>query len=301
MKNLEIQSKNEVNIVGKLLSTTFREGTIQSTGKPYESCNYIVRVKQEISGKEEIHEIPLSVFATKYTNSGKVNPAFKTVQDMKQMNTAQNDGEDKAAIVRINKATLSENIFIPQSGQLIDGWQIRSSFVNEGGKGEFARFTVEIFIIDMHDEVNSEGDPTGRLIVRGGIVQYGEKLDIIDFIVEDSDKVEYVSRNWEANQTVVAAGRIRYTPQEVEISSAGESWGEEVMDSSAPKMKRELIITGGPAELPDEDFMYDPVEIKKGFNVRKANIEQMQLNAKAGGQKKQAATTAAPRQKFDWE
>ena len=298
MKGLEVQSRNEVNIVGKLLSTTFREGTIQSTGKPYESCNYIVRVTQEIEGKEEIHEIPLSVFATKYTNSGKINPAFKTVQDMKQMCTIQNDGEDKATIVRINKATISENIFIPQSGQLIDSWQLRSSFVNEGGMGEFARFTVEIFILDMHDEVTAEGETTGRLVIRGGIVQYGEKLDVVDFIVEGANAVEYISHNWEPNMTVVAAGRIRFTPQET-VSATTDSWGEEVMESGGPKMARELIITGGPSELPDEDFMYDPVEIKKGFNVRKANIEQMQLNAKSGGQKKQAQP--APRQKFDWE
>ena len=299
MKKLDTESRNEVSVVGKLLSTTFREGTIQSTGKPYESCKYIVRVRQEIEGKEEIHEIPLDVFATKYTNAGKVNPAFRTIQDMKQMNTIQNDGEDKATIVRINKATISENIFVPASGQVVDGWQIRSSFVNEGGKGEFARFVVEIFIIDMYDETDNEGNPTGRLIVRGGIVQYGEKVDVLEFIVEAPDKVEYVSRNWEPNITVVAAGRIRYTSMEPVATTSVESWGEEVMDTSGPKMARELIITGGPSELPDEDFMYDPVEIKKGLNVRKANIEQMQLNAKSGGQQKKPAATQ--RRKFDWE
>jgi len=296
MKNLEVQSRNEVNIVGKLLSTTFREGTA-STGKPYESCNYIVRVTQTIEGKEQTHEIPLSVFATKYTNSGKNNPAYKTVQDMKQMRTIQNDGEANATIVRINKASISENIFIPQSGQLIDGWQLRSSFVNEGGMEEFARFTVEMFIIDMHDEIVND-ETTGRLIIRGGLVQYGEKVDVVEFIVEGANAIEYVTHNWEIGNTVVAAGRIRYTPQEA-VSSTVDSWGEDVMESG-PKMARELVITGGPSELPDEDFMYDPAEIKKGLNARKANIEQMQLNAKNGGQKKQAPAVAS-RPKFDWE
>lgn len=298
MKGLETQSRNEVNVVGKLLSTSFREDVIKSTGKPYESCNYIVRVTQQIEGKEETHEIPLSVFATKYTNSGKLNPAFKTVQDLRKMNTIQNDGEDKATTVRINKATLSENIFVTQSGQLIDGWQIRSSFVNEGGANEFARFTAEIFIIDMHDEINSDDESTGRLIVRGGLVQYGEKLDVIEFIVEAPDKVEYVSRNWAPNSTVVCGGYIRYTPQEV-VSATTESWGDEVMESSGSKMRRELIITGGPKEPLDEDFWYDPVEMRKGFNARKANIEQLQLNAKSGGAQKKQAAPQKP--KFEWE
>ena len=300
MKGLEVQSRNEVNIVGKLLSTTFREGTVKSTGKPYESCNYIVRVTQDIEGKTETHEIPVSVFATKFTNAGKLNPAFKTVQDMKELRTIQNDGEDKASIVRINKAQLSENVFVSQSGQVIDGWQIRSSFINDGAMGDFAKFTLEIYIVDMFDEVNKEGEPTGRLIVRGAIVQYGEKVDLIDFIVEAPDKIEYVTRNWELNSTQLCGGAIRYTPEEVAPVSM-DSWGEEVMDSSGPKMRRELIITGGPKVPMEEDFWYDQAEIRKGINIRKANIDQMQINAKAGSQKKQAPSAASPVRKMEWE
>lgn len=298
MRTLMDQSKNEINIVGKLLSTTFREGNTRD-GKPYESCSYIVRVNQIIEGKDEIHEIPCSVFATKYTNAGKVNPAYRTVQEMKQMRTIQNDGEDGAAVLRIVKANISENVFVSQSGQVIDGWQIRSSFVNEGGMGELATFSIDIFIMDMHEETDSNEEPTGRLVVRGAVVQYGEKVDILDFIVEDPNKVEYISRNWETGTTVNARGRIRCTAQETARPAKTSSWGEDIPEATT-KMVRELIISSGSDEPFEEEFAYNSTDIKKGLNIRKANIEQMQINAKNGGQKKQAA--AAPsRNKYDWE
>ena len=61
---------------------------------------------------------------------------------------------------------------------------------------------------------------------------------------------------------------------------------------------RELIITKGDDQGKDEDFAYDPVEIKKAFNVRKARIEQMQLDAKNVSTKPAVTTTT---KKYDWE
>lgn len=299
MKNLDKQSINKVNIVGKLLETTFREGTTKD-GKPYESCNYIVRVKQTIEGKEEIHEIPASVFGTKFTNSGKLNPAYKTVQDMKNFKTIQRDGEEMASVIRTNSGSINENYFVSQSGQLVDSWQIRTSFVNEGGKGELATFNLEIFIIDMHDEENSQGETTGRLVIRGGVVQYGEKLDVLDFFVEAPDKIEYISRNWNINDTVLAKGYIRYTPKEDVGPVSQNTWGDDIPEVAAPQMARELIIAGGSDEPYDEDFAYDEKEIRKGYNVRKAAIEQAQFDAKNKSTTKKNASTTS-KQKFEWE
>ena len=297
MKELSVQSTNQVNIVGKLLSATFKEGTTKD-GKPYESCTYTVRVNQPIEGHEEIDEIELSMFASKYTNAGKPHPGFKNIQDMKTWKTVQEYGEDKADTIRTTSGSLRENYFVSKSGQFIDGWRINTSFVSLGGKGELATFTVDIFIMDMHDEVDSEGDPTGRLIVKGGIVQYGGKLDVIEFVVEGNDAVSYIQRHWNANDTVQAKGRIRYTSKEIARPATESSWGEELPDVATTRMARELVITTGSDEGYDEDFAYDPIEIKKAFNVRKAEIEQAQVNATAS---KKAATPASGNVKYSWE
>ena len=241
------------------------------------------------------------MFATEFTSTGKQNPAWKSLMDLQLMNTAQKRGIDNASHVRLTGATLQENNFVSRNGQLINGWQIRGSFINEAKVSDVASFVTDIFIMEMKEEINREGDTTGRLIVKGGIVQYGGKLDVIEFIVEDPDTVEYVSRNWEVNGTVTVKGRIRVLSQEEEVQASG--WGEDVPETTT-RFVRELIITTGDDECKEEDFAYDPVEIKRAFNERKAAIEQLQINARASAPKQGAGSAnavEASSKKYDWE
>ena len=66
-------------------------------------------------------------------------------------------------------------------------------------------------------------------------------------------------------------------------------------------MVRELIITTGDDQGKEEDFAYDPTEIKKAFNVRKAKIEQLQLDAKNSTSKAASAPAAITPGKYSWE
>lgn len=295
-KNIMEQATNKLNIVGKLLDTTFREGKT-STGQNYESCNFTVRVTQTYGGREETSEIPVSIFATQYTSQNKPHPGYKNIQEMKKMKTVQDYGEAEATIVRMTSANIRENNFVSRSGQLVNGWQINTSFLNEGKASDIASFNMDIFIMDMHEEVDREGEPTGRLVVKGAVVQYGGRLDVIEFIVEDNDAVNYISRNWEENKTVNVGGRIRVTSQEEKRSASESSWGEELPETST-RMVRELIITRGSDEPFDDDFAYDAAEIKKAFNERKARLEQMQIDAKNNTKK---SAPAASKSNYSWE
>jgi hypothetical protein len=156
---------------------------------------------------------------------------------------------------------------------------------------------MDIFIMDMHEEVDREGEPTGRLVIKGAVVQYGGRLDVIEFIVEGNDAVNYISRNWEENKTVNVGGRIRVTSQEEKRSASESSWGEELPETST-RMVRELIITRGSDEPFDDDFAYDAAEIKKAFNERKARLEQMQIDAKNNTKKSAPATSKS---NYSWE
>ena len=297
MKEITNQSMNNVNIVGKLINTTFREGKT-SEGKPYESVTFLVRVTQDVDGKQETSEISTSIFASQYTNSGKANPLYEGVQKAKELKTAQNVGIDAADMVRLSRANLQENFYTAKNGQFYDGWQIRGSFCSKAPSdaNEIASFTIEAFILDMRDEMNREGEPTGRMIIKAGIVQYGGKLDVVELIVEDPDKVDYLQRNWEVNQTVKIVGRIRVKSEETKKMSATSSWGE-VLPEETTKLVRELIVTGGSDEAYEEEVAYDPMDIKKAFNVRKALIEQKQNEAVA----KSNTTTKKSAGKYDWE
>lgn len=298
MKDINVQAMNKMNLVGKLMNVDFGEGKL-SDGREYKRATVTIRVTQPVDGKEETSEIPVGFFASPYTSTGKPNPAYKSLVDLKELKTAQNVGVDAADQVRITSATLSENNFVSRNGNLINGFQIRGSFINAAKLSDAATFNTEVYIMDIHDEVDRDDEPTGRLVVRGGIVQYGGRLDVLDFIVEAPDKVEFVSRNWEVNTTQRIVGRVRVTSHEVESSGESSGWGEDIPDTTTTFV-RELIITGGDDSAKDEEFSYDPADIKKAFNVRKAMIEQMQIDARSKAPK-QGSSGHTDAKKYEWE
>ena len=298
MRDLSVQAQNKINIVGKLLDVTFGEGKL-SDGRAYQRASLTIRANQTFGGREEISEVPVSIFATQYTSTGKLNPAWKSLQDLHEYKTVQDVGFDNADKIRVTGCTISENNFVSRNGQLINGWQLRASFINAASTEDVASFINDIFIMDMHEELDRNDEPTGRLVIKGGLVQYGGKLDVLEYIVEQPEAVEYISSHWNVNDTVTVRGRIRVTSIEEKPSGVESSWGEDIPEATT-RYVRELIITKGDDEGKEEEFAYDPTEIKKGVNVRKANIEQMQADAKNGAAKK-AAPAAQATNKYSWE
>ena len=281
MKNLTNQAGNKLNLAGKLMDVQFGEGKTKETNQPYKNARVTIRVTQPVNGKEETSDIQVSMFATELTSTGKPNPAWKSINDLALMKTAQNVGIDDA-------------------DKCIDSWQIRGSFINEAKVADVASFVTDIVILKMTEEIVND-EPTGRLIVRGGIVQYGGRLDVVDFIVEAPDSVEYISRNWEVNGTVTVKGRIRVSSMEEEVQTA--TWGEDIPETTT-RFIRELIITTGDSACKEEDFAYDPVEINKAYQERKAAIEQAQIDAAKRAPKQgtnNISSAEASGQKYGWE
>lgn len=299
-KSISIQASNKINLAGILMDVNPGSGTL-ADGRPYKRATVTIRVTQTYGGKSETSDIQVGMFATEFTSTGKQNPAWKSLIDLAQMRTAQNVGIDNASHVRLTGVTLQENNFVSRSGQLVNGWQLRGSFISEANVSDIASFNTEIYIMSKEDELDSENDPTGRLKIKGGIVQYAGKLDVVNFIVEDPDTVEYISRNWEENGTINVKGRIRVLSHEEEVQSSG--WGEDIPETTT-RLVRELIITKGDDECKEEEFAYDPVEIKKAFNERKAAIEQMQINARKAAPKQGAGSANSEEStsnKYSWE
>lgn len=299
-KDIMTQANNRINVVGKLLDAVIVDDKL-GDGRKYKRANLTIRVTQTYGGREETSEIPVSMFAAQYTKQDKLNPGYTQIENLAEMKTAQMVGIDNADTVRISGANLRENNFVSRnSGQLIHGWQINSSFINAGGSADVASFVIDVYIMDMKPETDREGEETGRLIIKGGIVQYQGKLDVVDFIVENQDTADYIERNWNIDDTVEVRGRIRVTAIEDKPKATESSWGEDVPEATT-RTVRELIITKGSDEPKEEEFAYDKTDIKKAFNVRKAMIEQLQIDAKKGNAPKAAKEPAKAAKSYDWE
>ena len=55
-KNIATQAENKINIIGKLLDTTFGEGTL-SDGRRYERAIMTIRVTQTYGGREDFYPV----------------------------------------------------------------------------------------------------------------------------------------------------------------------------------------------------------------------------------------------------
>lgn len=294
-KDINVQGLNKVNVIGKLVDVTFRSGKL-SDGRDYESATMTIRVKQTYGGREETSEIPVSMFCAKYTKTGSLNQGWTQFQDLKNYKTVQNVGPEEATTVRVSGANIRENNFASRNGQLINSWQINTSFIGSTSNvNETASFSLDIFIMDMKDEEDREGDTTGRLEIKGALIQYGATLDVLNFVVEDPGAVDFIRRNWNVNDTVTVKGRVRVTAMEEKPVAA--SWGEDVPETSVRTI-RELVITTGDDEGKEEDFAYDQADIRKLFNARKARLEQMQIDAT--NKSKTSAAPAASASKYSW-
>ena len=188
-KSVNNPSSNAVTITGKLSDVVVREGTSKQGGKPYRAGTVTIRVDQTYGGKNEVSEVPVQFIAMKFKKDGTTNPAYESVGQLtSQFKSIQNYGYDEASRIRVNgkSGNISENMFVGRDGeQVVSSWRINSSFFNEvrggeaPGNADCATFNIDIFIMAIARELTAEGEETGRLKIRGGVVQWGGKLDCL--------------------------------------------------------------------------------------------------------------------------
>ena len=315
-KSINVQSNNAVTITGKLNDVVVREGTSKNGGKPYRAGTVTIRVEQTYGGKGEISEIPVQFIAMKFKKDGTSNPAYESVGQLtSQFKSIQNYGYDEASRIRVagKSGNISENMFVGRDGeQVVSSWRINSSFFNEvrggeaPGNADCATFNMDIFIMAMTREMTAEGEETGRLKIRGGLVKYGGKVDCLDFFVENPTAIDFIERNYNQNDTAHFVGRIRFTSETITRQSEN-TWGESIPQTTTRK-KRELIITGpgighedGPNE---EENSYNPEDIRVAMADRNTLKEQKKIEARAKaktGKAAPAAATSSAAPTYDWE
>lgn len=306
-KSIDTPAQNRVNVVGILTQMAGREGKAK-TGRSYCSCKTTVRVEQTYGGNTEISEIPVDFIAMKDKSNGDMNPVYESLRkfsyDFHPAMTEGIDGASRVSITGSRNARLSENMWVGRNGTetIVSNFQIGGSFMRPTRAGvestPCATFDIEIFILNMERELNSAGEETGRLKIRGGIVQWGRKLDCLDFFVENKDAVDFIERNYSINETAHFVGRVRCTSTEM-VSMSENTWGESIPTSTSRNV-RELIITGpgaGGENGPyDEEQSYDPEEVRILMADRNARREQLKMGARATEEKKKIAKAT-----YDWE
>lgn len=270
------ESVNQVNIEG--LINEIRINDIEKNGKKYISGEVIVKVNDK-EGLESY--IPVSFISADKKANGEPNKIYQNLQALKSFNSIASAGIEKADMIQIRGAKLSENIFMPKgSDKVVLSTRITSNFFTRIQKQNFspeATFNSIIYIVKMEPEMkNYEGEmqETGRLLITGALVGYKDKIDLVTFIVENEKNIEFINSHYQVGDTVRIGGKLNFSEETVTVSK--EVGFGEAEERTYTKRKREFIILRGSAGPLEDEQAYQEEDIKKALLERKARIEEAQ-------------------------
>lgn len=252
--------------------------------------------KTKISGSltvktSDVNFVKFNINANEKTNAGTDNKCYAgLVTVMNDYKTIAEVGETEADKVRVSGDL---NLYTSaQSGANIVGF--KSNFFNRvKANEEFeqkAEFSVETFISSIIPEVNTDGDETGRILVKGWVPTYNG-IEPITLVAED-DIASAVESTFEPGQTVEFMGDI--------VNNRIETVTEIPMAIGKPKKKvkvdykNELVITGASTPYEEGETPEKPYEadvIKAAIQERTNKLEEAKAKAQSG---QKTTTNARP-------
>nr|DAU46948.1 MAG TPA: hypothetical protein [Caudoviricetes sp.] len=272
-------SENQVKIEGILSEVGLETATFNRKGQTTECIRGTIkiRVEQDINGTITTMEVPVSAFASRYTNAGAENPAYNSLKDVMEnyKSIAACGNIDDADRVRITNGSLQENVFYAKNGDLVNTSRISASFINKIAKNECkpeATFTATIVVGNKSDELDRDGTPTNRLNVNGVIIQYGERADLIKFIVAKPDAKNHIEQYWNDGDTVRVQGKVNFSSK-TEYIEEEVGFGEPIKTAKTTSV-HELLIESGSAGCLEGDAAYDIKDIQSALAARKVRIEE---------------------------
>lgn len=293
--------ENNVRIEGILNEINLAEGNftrVDGTKCDSISGTIIIGVTQDINGVATDLSIPVHMFAAKYTNDGRPNPAYEGMQKvMKEYVSVAAAGIDAADRVRITHGQITMNEYYNQNGNLVSFPRISSSFVSKVKKEEFkptAVFTAVFVVGRKVAETDKDGIETGKYKISGLLPQYGGKIDVVPFYAVNPGVIDAISQYWNEGDTVRASGKVNFTSR-TEIRKVEVDFGEPTEESRTISVS-ELLITGGNSTPLDGDFAIDNDEVQKALTDRTARLEQLK-NKKPATTK--GSHTAPAKNKFN--
>ena len=274
------QAENRAKIEGILAEIDIKPGSFNKNGQTMESIggSIVVKVTQKISGEEKELSIPVHMFASKLTNRGTPNPAYESIRkivDEYVSIAASETGEAGADRIRITSGNIRMNEYYGQDGRLISFPRINASFVTRINKADCkpeATYTAEFVVANKSEELDRNGEPTGRYRIDAIIPQYGGKVDVVPMFAQSAGVIDAISTYWNVGDTVRANGRLDFSATTETIIQEVD-FGEPI-ERTRTVNRSDLIITGGSQEPLEGDFAYDNAEIQDALAARKLRLEQ---------------------------
>lgn len=269
---------NTVRIEGILLEKEITPRTIKknNTQSPALSAKVIIRTTQKIDGKEYTVDIPVNFFAAKLKKDGNLNPGYSAIEDFEKLKSVAEVGKESASIVRTYGAKLDIQEYPDRNGQIKNSIHISAYSLYEINKTTAelnASFDLEFVVGSKTWEKDKNGDETGRMLVKGIVPGYGDRIQIVPMVSSNENVASNISEYWQEGDTVKATGKFYFVTIS-EKYTVPVDFGE-AEEKTRTITKKELIITGGTQEPEDEDVAFAREDIEKALAERKERIEDL--------------------------
>lgn len=299
-----LQTKeNTVKIEGILSEIDIKPGSFVKNGTTVESVGGVIKVRvvQDINGVSTELEIPVHLFASKYTNAGAPNPAYESISRVmnEYVSIAASD-IDHADRIRITRGQLQMNEYYGQNGNLISFPRVTASFISKIKKDECkpcATFSIVFMVGNKGYETDKDGIDTNRYKITGMVPQYGGKIDVMPFLAINPGVIDGVSNYWNEGDTVKAAGKLNFTSK-TETRTVEVDFGEPTEETRTISVS-ELIITGGSNTPLEGEFALDTNDVTAALAERKTRLAALK-DKSAGRAGKAPSAPAGGKKGFDF-
>lgn len=274
------QANNKVYIEGIFAENKLKPTTYMKNGVSTEALggSIVVKVDQPMVNESVPMMIEVFMFANKYTNGGSENPSYKSLKqasdELVSISAAGN--EEGASKIRVTGELRMNEYFSPQDGRFISFPRVHASFINKivHDFNPHATFECEGVIMSMDYAVDADGveiEPK-KLNMKFVVPQYGNKVDIIPFVVNNPKVIATIEDLWQIQDTVPFSGRLDYRTISEEVKRSG-GFGEELTHARTKNIQ-DLVITGG-NDAYDSDTRYDLDDINTAIANRKAYLQDL--------------------------
>lgn len=299
------QAENRVKIEGILSEINLKYGSYQKNGRTVDNIGGDIKVlvKQEINGEQKDFIIPVYMFANKYTNAGKPNPAYTSIETvMKEyISIAACGSEATADKIRITNGDIRMNEYYNAQGNLVSFPRVNASFVNKA-TGEFrpeASWSLEFAVSSMDFVTDADGvevEPR-KLRIKILVPQYGGRLDTMELYATNPRVIDAISSYWETQKTYSAKGRLNFTSVTTQVI--------EEMDFGEPEVRvrtttvSELIVTKGTQSPLEDDMAFAPADLAEALKGHKAELESKKEKTNNKTKNTPAPAGASANEDFD--
>lgn len=225
----------------------------------------------------DTNTIPLNVYVNKLTTKGEPNRAYAGMETViREYQSIAEAGEEEATKVRCGKGQLQPNTYINRDGDAQSGVRYGASFVSRVDeiKTPFdprAEFELEVFIENIINETDKEGEETGRLKV-GVYVPTYNGIEPMQLIVPEDIASDFEGM-FEVGQTTRLFGELKnkvVVKDKVVKIALGKA-----PDKKDFKYINELVVTGAAEAYEEESAQaYKTEDIQTALTERELKIEE---------------------------